>query len=61
MRFNIPALIIGSLVLTACGVEGDIEDALEAGQCRKAEQLVIDEYSGQKQLYKRAQMFDRCI
>lgn len=60
MRFNIPALIIGSLVLTACGVEGDIEDALEAGQCRKAEQLVIDEYSGQKQLYRRAMIYIDC-
>jgi len=60
MRFHIVALIIGSLILTACGVEGDIEDALEAGQCRKAEQLVVDEYSGQKQLYRRAMIYIDC-
>jgi len=60
MRFNIPALIIGTLILTACGVEGDIEDALEAGECRKAEQLVIDEYAGQLEVYKRAMIYINC-
>ena len=60
MRFHTSALIISSFIFAACGVERDIEEALETGQCRKAEQLVTNEYSGQKQLYSRAMIYIDC-
>jgi len=58
-RINVIVLFC-SVLVAACGVEGDIQDAIETGQCRQAEALVEQEFKGQKQLYERAMIYIRC-
>ena len=49
------------LFAAACSTTRDEISLLkESGECRKAEQLVKDEYSGQKQLYNVAMVFIEC-
>ena len=49
------------LFAAACSTTRDEINSFKAsGECRKAEQLVKDEYSGQKQLYNVAMVFIEC-
>ena len=49
------------LFAAACSTTRDEISLLkESGECRKAEQLVKDEYSGQKQLYNVAMVYIEC-
>ena len=50
------------LFAAGCSTTRDeISSLKESGECRKAEQLIKDEYSGQKELYNLALVYTECV
>ena len=55
------AVLLVMLFAAGCSnTRDEINSLKESGECRMAEQLIKDEYSGQKQLYNVAMVYIEC-
>ena len=53
-------LFIVLFAATCTTSRDEISSLKESGECRKAEQLITDKYSGQEQLYDLALLYSEC-
>ena len=57
---SIYLMLAVTFLISSCGTENKIEELQRSGDCREAERLIKEDYSGQAQLYRRAILFIEC-
>jgi hypothetical protein len=57
---SIYLMLAVTFLISSCGTENKIEELQRSGDCREAERLIKEDFSGQAQLYRRAILFIEC-